>query len=176
MKSEKSRERKAQKITAATAASQKYIYTYFLAFFWLPRTLPKANNSWTAAQLETYVCAAGGGVAAIVQLVSCEFWAKFWENATVLSVLHVALESRRQLVTHAACGMGGGWQQGPQCQSNVRHARDAPQSSRCARIGFDDFTNCLKVKAWDKAKSNQINAQVVNENRELWIKKLGILN
>lgn len=41
-KQEKRRE--AQKITAAAAASQKYIYTFFLAFFWLPRTLPKANS------------------------------------------------------------------------------------------------------------------------------------
>lgn len=179
MKSEKSRERKAQKITAATAASQKYIPYLFLAFFWLPRTLPKANSCPAGN-----VCAAGGEEGRRGRL-----WGSCYRAARLLWVLGEVLGKCNCAVcatcctreSEAACDMPHvAWAEvdsrGCSVSQIYENARDAPQSSPCARIGFDDFTNSLQVMGWDKAKSIQINTQVFNENRDFWIKKSGILN
>lgn len=153
MKSEKSRERKAQKITAATAASQKYIPYIFWPFFGCHELCPRP----TVAQLETYVQQEGRrgggvdcGVAAIVQLVSCEFWAKFWANATVLSVLHVALESRRQ---HVTCRMWHGRRLTAGVAVSVKYTKTRATPHRVLLVlALDLMISQIPCKSWDEIK------------------------
>lgn len=116
-KQEKKREKRRKSLQPQLLAKNIYIHFFFNLFFWLPRTLPKANSCPAGNEGRLLSCS--------LSLVS--FGRSFWGNATVLlSVLHVALESRRQLVTSRMWRRGGS-----HC-----HTRDAPPVSRWARIGY----------------------------------------
>lgn len=109
MKSKKNGEKRRKSQQPQLLAKNIYTHFFFGLFFWLPRTLPKANS-----------CPAGNeGWLLSCSLSLVSFGRSFWGNATVLlSVLHVALESRRQLVTSRMWRRGGS-----HCHSNMRHAR-----------------------------------------------------
>lgn len=133
MKSKKNGEKRRKSQQPQLLAKNIYIHFFFGLFFWLPRTLPKANS-----------CPAGNeGWLLSCSLSLVSFGRSFWGNATVLlSVLHVALESRRQLVTSRMWRRGGS-----HCHSNMRHARRPTRFSLGSNwiFFFGDFTNCLRA-------------------------------